>query len=77
MKKWILSTICIVVFSGFAAAQKSSEPQKKGKEDTRKGTIVKKGTESVNTGKTEDAPVKLAIATPVINTVDAPKIKQR
>lgn len=76
MKKWILSAVFIIALSGFAAAQKTSAVVKKGKEDTKKGLSIKKGSDSTLVKKEETTPIKLSIATPIIAVTDAPVIKQ-
>ena len=76
MKKWILSAICLVLITGYAAAQKIAAVPKNGKEDSRKGIVVKQGTDSSLNKVTNAAPFKLIIAAPVIATLDAPAIKQ-
>ena len=76
MKKWILSAVFMLTLSGFAAAQKIAALAKK--EEPKKGTITRKGTETTIAKKEEDAaPVKLIIASPVIASTDAPPIKEK
>ena len=77
MKKWILSAVCAIAFSGFAAAQKIPEKATLPKEskEIKKGSAVKKETDKQSGVKPEPTSVKLPINLPPADTTSVPRGK--